>query len=470
MVILFFIPLGNKSINSIAVLPLENISGDPEQEYFADGMTDALIGELGKIGALRVISRRSVMQYKGVYKSITDIGKELDADVIVEGTVLNIGDQVRIIIQLIDARKDKNLWDGQYQSELRNVLRLQSSVAQEIAKEIRIKITPEEKSLLTVTRDVNKEAYQKYLQGLHHYNKSTLSDYQQSITLFNEAIGLDSLFAEAYAGLANTYAGLVSAKYMSADEGWAKVKLYAEKAIRLNPHLPSPYVNLAEMNINFDWNWTEAENQITSVLKLHPNDWFAYIIYADYLAANSQFELAVLHTEKALIINPLSSNTHQQASVIFRMVGRYDKAEKQLETAVELDSSYSLIYASYAKLYLVDGKYKKAIEVTKKTIELTGESSRMIRFAQCYAYLGMVDSAKIMIDRALKVNEIVKYRSFDIAIAYIALNDYDSAFYWLEQALEDRSPEIHWIKVDKRLDPIRGDPRFRNILRKMNLE
>ena len=469
-VIAYFSFQSDKNITSIAVLPLENISGDPEQEYFSDGMTDAIIGELGKINSLNVISRRSVMKYKGVYKSIIDIGNELDADAIVEGTVLNIGDQVRINIQLIDAKEDKNLWDGQYEVDLKNILKLQSNVSKEIAKEIRVKISPEEKSLMTITKAVNKDAYQLYLRALFYYNKATFSDYQKSIKLFNEAINLDSLFAEAYAGLSNSYTGLIDAKYIPADIGWSKVSIYAGEAMKLNPNLPSPYLNLAEMNIKYNWNWVEAEKQITSVLKLYPNDWFAHFIYAEYLASREQFESAVHHIEKALILNPLSANTHQLVSVLYRMMGMYNEAEKQLETAFELDSSYLMIPASYSKLYIAQRKYKKAIVAMNKAIELMGESSRIIRLAQCYAYLGMKDSAELIINRALKDDEMVRNRSLDIAIAHIALNDYDNALYWMEESFKIRSPELHWIKIDKRLDPIREYPRFHNILRKMNLE
>ncbi|MCK5455532.1 MAG: protein kinase [Melioribacteraceae bacterium] len=303
-VILYFFPSGNKNIDSIAVLPLENISGDPKYEYFADGMTDALIGELGKISALKVTSRTSIMQYKGVHKSVIDIGNELDADVIVEGTVLNIGDQVRINTRLIDAREDKNLWNGQYESELKNILTLQSNISQKIASEIKVTITPEEKISLAQTEEVNSEAYQLYLNGRYYWNKRSPESLYKGISYFNKAIKIDSNYALAYTGLADSYHLLSTYGLLKPKDAFTKSKKAVIKALELDDKLSDAHNSMAAINYFYDWNWKEAEAEFIKAIELNPNNYLAHRWYALFLTTHNRRSEALKELNYAIAINP----------------------------------------------------------------------------------------------------------------------------------------------------------------------
>ena len=460
----------NKAIHSIAVLPLANLSGDPQQEYFADGMTEALITELSQIRSLKVISRTSVMRLKGTDKSLPQIARELDVDGIIEGSVLRSGNRVRITAQLIYGPSDTHLWAKRYETDLNEVLTLQGEIAQAITNEVSAKVTPQEQTQLAHARTVNPEAHDLYLKGRYHWNKRTEESLNRSIEYLNQAIAKDPEYAQAYAGLADSFFGLGDLAFSPPNEVFPRARAAAMRALELNPALGEPHATLGSIKYRYEKDWVGAEQEFKRAISLSPNYATAHQWYALYLAVLGRNAEAVIEVRKAQQADPLSLMVQNVAGWVLYYARQYDRAEEQLLKVVDLDPNFPPAHWTLGHVYLQNGKLQAAIDEAQKAVTLSGGAPRYIAGLACaYARAGNKLEAQKRVE-ALK--ELRKRRFVDpmtIAIVYVALGDNDQAIAWLDRAIEENSAQYLWLKAAPLFDAIRSDPRFNDLLRRVGL-
>lgn len=453
-------------IRSLAVLPLESLSSDASQDYFADGMTDELISDLGQISALRVISRTSVMTYKHARKPLPQIARELSVDAVVEGTVLRSGDRVRITAQLIEASTDKHLWSKSYEGELRDTLALQNEVARNIADQIRINLKPQEQAALQKVTVVNQDAYQSYLKGRYFWNKRTADGLSKAIDYFNEAIEKKSDYAEAYAGLADSYALAGDWKYglIAPKEAYPKAKAAATKAIELDDALGEAHISLAFCLDNFEWDPESAGKEFTRGIELDPGYATGHEWYGWHLAALGQHNEAIAEVQKALQLDPLSSSISTDLAEQFLVAHRFDEAIKQSRSTIMLDPYFAAAHYVLGQALVQKQIYNDAIAELQKAIELSpGSTSFTANLAYTYAVSGMRNKAtKILNDLT---NQSAGFSNApEIAMVYVGLDERDRAMAWLEKGYAERfSP---WVLMRPCFDPLRSDPVFQDLVRR----
>jgi len=456
-------------IESLAVLPLENLSRDPEQEYFADGMTEALIANLGKIGALRVISRTSVMQYKAVRRPLPEIARELNVDVVVEGSVLRVGDRVRITAQLIHAATDRRLWSEIYERDLRDVLALQSEVAQAIAHGIQIKVAPTEQARLASARPVNRKAYEAYLQGRYYWNKRTEQEVKKGIEHFQKAIDEDPAYAPAYAGLADCYnlLGTVMVGAQPPAETRRQAAAAATKALQIDSSLAEAHASLAYVR-HYDWDWTAAEQGFKRAIDLNPSYATAHLWFAQYLAATGRLEEALAEVNRARELDPLSLNINTNVGWMLHFARRYDQAIQQYRRALEIDPNFAQAHGRLGGTYLQESMFDQAIAELESAVTLSGSSPAAVGFlAHAYAMSGRRAEAEKLLNELTQLSKQRYVSPTAIAVVHIGLGDWDQAFEWLEKAYRERSNSMVYLRVDPLFDPLRSDPRFVDLVRRV---
>ncbi|MGA2812255.1 MAG: tetratricopeptide repeat protein [Candidatus Acidiferrum sp.] len=459
----------SETIHSIAVLPMENLSNEPSQEYFADGMTDQLIADLGQIKALRVISRTSAMQYKGAHKPVAQIARELNVDAVVEGTVLKSGSQVRITAQLIQARLDRHLWAKSYEGDLHDILSLQDNVASSIAREIQVAITPEEQALLTSARPVNAEAYEDYLQGRYFWNKRDGGALERAIEYFQKATSIDPNYAPAYAGLAQTYA-LLAGSTGPRDEFVAAGKKSATQALLLDPNLAEAHTALALL-FGDEYNFAEEEKEFKLAVTLDPNYATAHHWYGEvYLAQNGHFAEANREMQQALALDPGSRIIATDWGVILFWERRYDEAYRQLCKVIATDSEFSEAYLWRGRVLLQQGNYREAI-ADLETAHRINHGSQTISPTLAYAYGFSGDRVKANAQlRSLLAESRRRYVSpWAIGYVYLGLGDKPHALDWFEEAVREHSADMLAARVAPEADPLRGEARYKALLSAMKL-
>jgi TolB-like protein/DNA-binding winged helix-turn-helix (wHTH) protein/Tfp pilus assembly protein PilF len=459
------------AIHSLAVLPLESLSSDPSQDYFADGMTDELITELGRISALRVISRTSVMAYKHTRKPLREIARELNVDAVVEGTVLRSGDGVRITAQLIDGTTDTHLWSDSYQGELRNTLTLQNSVARAIAAQIRVSLNPQEQAALHSATAVNPAAYESYLKGRYFWNKRTVNGLSTALAYFNQATEQDPGYARAYSGLADTYALLGDWQYavMTPKEALPKAKEAAIKAIALDPTLGEGHNSLAFCLDGFDWNFTEAGKEFERAIALNPGYATGHHWYAWHLALVRRYGDALDEMRKAQSLDPLSLVINADLAELLALAHADDEAIQQSRKTLELDPAFGLAHNHLGQAYLQKHMINEAIGELQKAVALSGGGATCIaNLARAYAAAGRrSDVAALLEDLRNRSSALHPYAS-EIAVVYAALGDRDQAMTWLERGASERfNPGV---LLRPGLDPLRGDPRFVDLLHRVGID
>jgi TolB-like protein/DNA-binding winged helix-turn-helix (wHTH) protein/Tfp pilus assembly protein PilF len=378
-------------IRSLAVLPLENLSGDASQNYFADGMTDELITDLAQISALRVISRTSVMAYKGARKPLSQIARELNVDAVVEGTVLRSGDQVRITAQLIEASTDKHLWSQSYEGELRDTLALQSRVASAIADQIRINLTPREQAALKNVKVVNPEAYESYLKGRYFWNKRTADGLKAALAYFKQAIEEDPKYAKAYSGLADTYALLGDWQYavMTPKEAFPEAKAAAIHALELDNTLGEAHNSLAFVLDGFDWDLDAGGKEFRRAIELNPGYATAHHWYAWHLSLLGRFDEAIVEMRKAENLDPLSLIINADLAELLGLAHSYDESIRQSLKTIEMDPNFALAHNHLAQAYLQKHMYAEAVTELRKAVKLSGNSPTCLaNLARAYVASG----------------------------------------------------------------------------------
>src|SRR6266566_4891567 len=457
-------------IRSLAVLPLESLSNDASQDYFADGMTDELISDLGQISALRVISRTSVMVYKYARKPLPQIARELNVDAVVEGTVLRSGDQVRITAQLIDASSDKHLWSQSYQGELRDTLALQNRVARAIADQIRINLTPQEQAALKNVKVVNPEAYESYLKGRYFWNKRTADSLKVALAYFNQAIEEDPKFAQAYSGLADTYALLGDWQYavMTPKEALPKAKAAAIKALELDRALGEAHNSLAFCLDGFDWDFDSAGKEFRRAIELNPGYATAHHWYAWHLALLHRYDEAIAEMRKAENLDPLSLIINADLAELLALAHSYDESIRQSRKTIEMDPNFGLAHNHLGQAYLQNQMYDEAAAELQKAVHLSGNSPTCIaNLARAYVASGNRSEATKLLNGLKKRSNPGYSHASEIAVIYAALGDTDQAMNWLEKGYEERfNPGV---LLRPGFDPLRSDPRFEDLLHRIGL-
>ena len=460
------------SIESIAVLPLDNISGDESQEYFAEGMTDALITELSKISALRVISRTSIMQYKGVRRPLPAIARRLNVDAVVEGSVMHAGNKVRITATLIRAAPEQQLWADHYERDLRDILTLQKDVARAIVQQIEIKLTPTEQANLMRKKVVDPEAHKLVMLGRFFMYTVIPESIQKGITQFQKALEIDSSSALAYSGLADAYTILGNFALLEPHLTFSKAKAFAEKALEIDDTLAEAYVQLGYLKMIYDWDWVGAEEAFQKAIEINPGYSYAYLLYAFYFTAQGRFDEGIETMYKGVELNPVSILENTILGYHFLMAGRGDEAIAQLSTSLEMDPAFTEALWYLGLAYEEQKMIPEAIATYKKAIHHSGGmATYSAALAHAHAISGNIEEAEKILDELLTLSRQKYVSSYDIAVIYAGLDRRDQAIAWLQKAFEQRDGWIAgWIKVDPRLSHLHTDERFIEILKKIGLE
>ncbi len=455
------------------MLPLENLSRDPEQEYFADGMTEALTTELAQISALKVISRTSVMQYKGTKKSLPQIAQELGVDAVVEGAVQRSGDKVGITVQLIHAPSDRHLLAKSYERGLRDVLELQSEIAHAIADEIKAKLTPQEQTRLTTARPVNPEAHDAYLKGLYYYSaghdEADPHKYDQllksSIAHFSHATQMDPNYARAYAGMAVAYAWQAG----SDRKVNLKAREAAAKALQIDDTLGEAHYLLGWVAYYYDWNWSGAEKEFRRAIELNPSFGEAHYGYALYLNAAGRHDGAIAEIQRAQEVDPIVFIQKLDAGRIYACAGQYDRAIKQLRDAPDLKPNDVYVHAVLGDIYLYTGMQAESAVEYRKAAQLNGDpAGRRLALAAADAVSGnRTEASAILSDLANLPEQYVDW-PVHLARQYASLGEKNLAMAWLEKAYTEHSYALLEIRCARELDVLQSDPRFQDLLRRIN--
>ena len=458
------------SIRSLAVLPLDNLSGDASQDYFADGMTDQLITDLAQISALRVISRTSVMSYKRARKPLPEIARELHVDAVIEGTVLRSGDQVRITAQLIQASADKHLWAKSYEGNLQDTLAVQKSVADDIAEQIRIELTPQERAGLKNVKAVNPEAYEDYLKGRYFWNKRTPDALKKAIDHFNQAIERDSNYAPAYSGMADCYAILGAWQYAVLDpkETYPRAKAAAIKAVELDDTLAEAHISLAMSTDMFVWDWEAAEREYRRGIELNPGYATGHHWYAEHLSETGRNDEAIAEIRKAESLDPLSLITGADVATLLVIARRYDEAIEHAKKTIELGPDFAVSHFALGMAYEQKGQSDGAIAAFQKAVEFSGGNTAFkSNLAHAYAVAGRRSDAVAILNELKDRSKHEFLNPSEIALIYVGLGQKDQAMVWLEKAYEGRFDPV--ILTWPAFDPLRSDPRFHDLVRRIGL-
>ena len=429
-----------------------------------------MITDLAQMSELRVISRTSVMHYKRTAKTLPQIGRELGADAIVEGTVYRAGGRVRITAQLIDARTDRHLWAHEYERDLQDVLRLQDEVARDIANEIRVELTPQERARLGSAHTVNPEAHEAYLEGRYYWNQFTMPTTKKSLVFFRQAIEKDPNYALGYSGLADYY-GVMYSRFgvMPRGEACPKGEAAARKAIELDDSLSYPHLSLGAIRFWCDWDFQGAESELKRAIRLNPSNSEAHRVYAVTLTLKGRGEEATVEMARAVENDPMSAELNQMRGWVYYETRHYDQAARQYRKAAGMDPKRTDPILGLGNVYAQEGQLELAIREFQKSIELAGGKpvpSLLSPLGYAYARAGRRRQALEILKR---MNRMPGVTAMDRAVVYIGLGDKQHALDWLEKAYENHELWILLLKSDPMYDPLRSDPRFQDLIRRVGL-
>jgi serine/threonine-protein kinase len=474
----FHVGASRPHIESLAVLPLGNLSHDSEQEYFTDGMTEAIIADLAKIKAMKVISRTSVMPYKNSKKSMRDIARELHTDAVIEGSVMRFADRVRITVELIDASSDQHLWAESYERDLKDVLTLQGEVAQAIAQQVRAVVTPQEQVRLAKERPMDPEVYEFYLKGRHIMERGGLEDVQKAIDYFQSGLAKDPDNALLYAGLADAYIDKMADVHESPVEATAKARVAASKALQLDDSLAEAHTSLGTIKLSYDWDWAGAEHELRRAIELNPSYPLAYVMYGQYLTMIGRHKDASPYFEKAHGLDPLFSESYRGEGYSCFMAHKYDEAIVQYRKALELEPD-AITYFGLVLSRAENGDSSTAIAEAEKATKLNASPLLLTSLASAYARAGRRDDANRVLQRLEELWERQGIAPawhaagspyvcpYEVAGVYAQLGDKDRALKWLDKAYRNRSC-LYWLRQDPRFESLHSDPRFQELLARIN--
>ena len=461
-------PTGPRHIRSLAVLPLDNLSGDPEEEYFADGMTEQLVVDLAAIGGLRVISRTSVMQYKEAQKPATTIARELQVDGIIEGSVARTADQVRITAKLIDGSTGAVIWAQSFERDLRDVLALQREVARTLAAKVDISLTPEEQARLSSARSVDPETHRQVLLGRHHSAKGTEEGLRKAVQYFNAALARDPANALGHAWLAEAYAEL-SGFYIDPREAMPMAKRAAQSALRLDEGLAEAHAALGYVHLVYDWDGPAAEKALTRALDLNPTLATARLNYSAYLTTQARHEDAVREIRRAVALDPLSIRTHSFGTVLLLFTRQYDEAVDLARRGLELEPRSAFTLAFQGVAYAEQGRFEEAVDNLRRAVQLDDSLTILALQAHVLAVAGRKSQAEAVIRRVREAAQHRYFCPYEIATVYVSLGDADTAYELFRQGTDERADCMAWLGVEPWIDAFRSDPRYARLLREVGL-
>ena len=460
-------------LHRVAVLPFANLSADPENEYFADGITEEMISQLSKIRGLEVIARTSIMTYKGKDKKIDEIGRELRVGTVLEGSVRKAENQIRIAAQLIEVENQAHLWSQEYDREAKGMFAVQSDIAKSVAEALKIKLAPAERQQIEKKKTDDPEAHELYLKGLYHFNKQTTEGIAKSIEYYEQAIKTDPGYAEAYAWLA--YAHEIQGWYGLAPEkeAFPKAKAMALKAVELDSSNAMALAALADMTV-LDWDWSRAESLYQRSLSLNPNSAVTHDLYAiTYLSPIGRHEEAIAEEKRAVELDPLSAVYPQDLGWVLQLARQYGASIEQFQKAVQMESSMTNAYRGLGESYAYKGMYAKSIEAMQNSVKFAdGSPFALASLGWAYGVAGKKDEALKILDTLKQKAKLEPVTASDFARVYLGLGDKEQALYWLEKTYEERSGV--WVLVYAKeipfFDGLRAEPRFKALLKKIGLE
>jgi TolB-like protein/Tfp pilus assembly protein PilF len=453
----------------LTVLPFENLSGDEAEEYFSDGLTDEMIAQLGRVNPQRlgVIARTSAMKYKHTNKSIDEIGRELGVSYVLEGSVRRSANRVRVTAQLIQVSDQTHLWAQSYDRNMGEMLSLQSELAQAIAGGIRVQLTPQEQVRLASLRPINADAYEAYLKGRYFWNRRTRESLDRSISCFRRALEIDPGYAAAYAGLADAYLTQFDYNYLPPHDAFNLANPVVQHALTLDDMLAEPHTSLGHLRLH-EFKWTAAEEQFKRAIELNPGYGTAHYYYGNLLAALGRWDEAFAEAQRALGLDPMSPNTRQNQLFIFHLARHYDDALAQAREIIALDPTYLAIHYYVGLIYERLGKYEKAIAAFQKVGAKGSRGATVLAaIGYTYAIAERRDEALKVLQRLEEVSTREYVSTYDLALVSFALGEPDRAFALLSKAYDDHSSFLPFLNVDARLEGVRSDPRFEELVRRL---
>ena len=458
-----------QEIRSLAVLPLQNFSGDPSQEYLADGLTEELVTDLAQLHGLRVISRTSSMRYKGTQKRLPDVARELNVEGVVEGSVSRSGEQVRIHVQLIRASDDVHIWASSYEGDPSDILGLQQAAAHAIAQEIGVRLSPDEAVRLTTVRLINPAAHEAYLKGRYLFNQRTPESTKKSVANFEEAVAKDPHYAAAYVALGEAYAALAANTIAPPEEVVPKAKQAANRALQLDPGMGEAYVTLAHLACIYDWNLERSEKQFRLAIELGPNNALAHQWYGLTLLAEGRWEEAEHEFRTALQIDPLSLMTSADLAQVYFYSGRFEETIAQARRIMEINKNFPLAYDLMGMAYEQQGKYGEAAAEFQRYFGSGGGGDAKMHLAHLYAVAAKTAEARKLLHDMENPPQGEFASPYDIASVYAGLGDKSHALYWMGKAVKARAAMMPFAGIDPLFSPIRADPQFQALLHRNGL-
>jgi serine/threonine protein kinase/tetratricopeptide (TPR) repeat protein len=458
----------SKTIDSLAVLPFANLSGDPEMEYLSDGITDTLINSLSQLRRLRVVPRSLTFRYKGREVDLQQVGGELNARAVLTGRVMQRGDTLLIGAELMDAVRLSQLWGAQYNRKMADIFVLQEEIAREITEKLRLQLTGDERKRLTKRTTGNKEAYQLYLKGRYWLEKRTPEGFSKAIEYFQQAIAKDATYALAYSGLADCYSFVSVFASVPPNEAYPKAKAAALKALEIDDTLAEAHTSLAVVIANQDWDWSGGERELQRAIALNPDNAIAHLWYGFTLVNTGRFEESIAELKRALELDSFSLNTNWLLGAAFYFARQYDQAIEQYRKTLELDPNFFAPHAFLGWAYIQKFMYKEGIAELEKAVAITPSNMSLACLGYGYAAAGKRPEAQKVLDQLNELSKQKYVAPFHRAIICVGLGEKDKAFEWLEKAYEEHF--IIAIKVNPIFDPLHSDPRFADLLRRMNLQ
>jgi TolB-like protein/Flp pilus assembly protein TadD len=460
------------SIEKIAVLPFTSISNEAGEEWFVDGMTVTLTTQLGRIKALTVISSRSAMELKGTSKPVREIAQELGVEGLIEGTVIRVGNKVQITAQLIDGRRDEQIWADIFQGTFDDILALQSEVTLAIAKEIEVALTPEEKLRIADTKPINPEAYEAFLKGKFFWNKRTEDGSKMAIHYFEQAIEQDPSYALAHAGLADCYNLLGFYTHLEPNEAFPKAKEEAEKALNIDDTIAEAYASLGYISLLYEWDWKRAESQLKRAIDLNPNYATAQHWYSVFLSTMERHDESIDKAKQAQALDPGSNIINTNVGFSYYNKRQYDQAIEAFQNALLIDEGFWYAHWGLGLTYVQEEMYEEALTEHQKAKDLYKGWQPVIEMGMgfTYACMGRRKEAQQVLNNLLERSKQQYVPPFVVAILYFSLQENDQGFTWLEKAYKIRNPQLSFLGSSPLYDSVRSDPRFTIMLKKMGLD
>ena len=467
-------PAPSPAIRSLAVLPFDDLSHDPEQEYFAEGMTDDLITQLAKISALRVISRSSVMRFKTTRKPLAQIARELDVDAVVEGTVLRSADRVRVTAQVFQVNPERSVWADRYDRALGDIVILQGALTREIAEAIRVKLTPQEKSRLATVRSVDPAAHEALIKGRYYWSRRTEEGSRKAIGFFEQAIARDPNEAMAFVGLADSYLSLALTEALQEavppNEAFPKARAAAQRALDIDDTLGEAHASLGHIKFQYDRDWRGAELEFKRAIELNPNYGYAHLTYALCLMWMDRVDDAIAEIERARQLDPLLLAVGANYGFILARAHEYDRAIEECRKTLDLDPTFALAHYRLGQIYVLAGRYEDAIPALKQAVAFSSGSPRATaELGLAHALQGNAREARRLIDTLERRSKERYVSPFDFALIYGGLGDRERTLEWLRKADAERSSSLNFLILSPAFTTLRSDPRFTALVRHIGL-